>query len=117
MEWRLEYYDGQLPLVEVSGVPWADLDVHSVQRVFVVNGDYTMIMQGHDFYWINEENDAFGCFIGPHNYDIYEGKMSSSFAVVDGNFVDTGEELPGVGINVLGSAYMPEDEAKEVGIL
>lgn len=117
MKWSLEYYDGQLPLVEVEDTPWAELDIHTIQRVFVRNGPYTMIMQGHDFYWIDEENQEFGCFIGPHNYDIYEGNKSTSFAIIDGNFVNTDGKLPGVGINVLGSCYMPEHEAVQVGIL
>lgn len=117
MNWSLEYYDGELPLKEVSGPAWNDLDIHTVQRVYVRNGDYTMTMSGHDFYWIDEANLEFGCFIGPHNYDIYQGNKAVSFAIVDDKFVKTGHDLPGGGINVLGSTYMPIDEAEEVGIL
>lgn len=117
MNWMLEYYDGSLPLKEVSDIAWDEVDVHTVQRVYVYSGTYTMIMSGHDYYWIDEENGEFGCFIAPHNYGIYEGNTAVSYAASDKGFVHTGSKVPDQGINVLGSTYMPENEGIEVGIL
>jgi len=117
MNWRMQYYEGRVPLTEISGPGWNSLDVHTVQRVYVSAGEYTMIMQGHDFYWVDERNQEFGCFIGPHNYHIYEGSFGASFKLVGGRFISTGQKMPGDDVTILGSSYMPEQEAEQAGIL
>jgi len=117
MNWSAEIYEGALPLTVIDNVSWTSVDENTVQRVRVSHNGYTMIMQGHDFYWVDEDSGEFGCFNGPHNQGIYEGSMSASFKATDDSFESTGGVLPGDGISILGSCYMPEQEAKQVGIL
>lgn len=119
MRWHLEHYEGRLPLDTVTSdeMAWDQLDLETVQRIRVSVGGYTIILQGMDYYWLDEVRKEFGQFVDTSNDHIYTGIRRASFKIERGQIINTGGYLPRLGVNVVGSCYMPDKEAREVGIL
>ena len=88
-------------------------DDGAVIRVVVVHGRWTHRLQGMDRYWWTK--DQFGCFnVDTHQY---RGKQSASWEVGDRGFIDTGGLLPPDDATVIEGHMVPDDRARELGLL
>lgn len=132
MKWVVRYYNGSLPLQEISSedMDYNDLPKKNVVEVFVQHEKYSHTMRGMDFYWIHE--NFYGMFNrtgeeakieeqnrleAGHEQIIYEGKNCVKWEWSDQGHLFFEDQGPPDDIHILEGIMIPDDQAKEIGIL
>lgn len=109
---QVEYWFGSLPLQLYYGV---DGPSDGVIRVYLHRAPYTMILSGFDNYWFY--GNRFGYYNDPQNYHRYIGRQEATWCWPEDNkpFRDEAPIPPGA--ILWRGVMMPDDEAREVGVL
>ena len=108
----VEHWWGRLPLETVHGL---DGPTDGVTRVYLSRGDETMILSGFDNYWVHE--DRFGIFNDEENFGWYEGEQSAGYRWPEGENAHRDDSPIPAGAKLWRGVMLPDDEAKEVGLL
>jgi len=108
---RVEHWWGRLPLDVVDGL---DGPREGVTRVYVSRGRDTMVLAGRDVYWV--AGDRFGCFNDPENHHRWGRGVSGWRWPQGGNPHRDGRPPPSDAVMWRG-VMLPDDEAREVGLL
>ncbi len=109
---QVEHWWGHLPLEIFDGL---DGPSGGVTRIYIRRGAETMILSGFDNYWIGGER--FGLFNDEENFDWYEGEQSAGWCWPEGNNPRR-DDLPIPDDAIMWRGVMlPDDQAKEVGLL
>ena len=112
MEIQAEYWFGQLPLEVVDGL---DGPTNGITRIYVRRGAETMVLSGFDNYWV--AGDRFGIFNDEENFDWYEGEQSAGYRWPEGENAHRDDSPIPAGAKLWRGVMLPDDEAKEVGLL
>ena len=77
-------------------------------------GGHAMIMSGRDVYWL--AGDRFGCFNDPENYRRW-GSQASGWRWPEGENPHRDDARPPGDARVWRGVMLPDDQAREVGLL
>ena len=108
---RVEHWWGRLPLQTIDGV---DGPYDGVTRVYISRSGNTMILAGRDTYWIYD--DRFGCFNQPENHRRW-GRQQSSWRWPEGQNPQPDDAPVPDGATVWQGVMLPDNQAREVGLL
>ena len=126
----VDYYDGKLPLrkeqysikdlplIEASGVIFLDIYVEGKEPWGSPRHTYHMGLIGYDSYYLHYEDGAlrFGGWVDEENIETVENPPRQDYIVTeDGGFQSSTppEQIDYVLLGIL----MPDDEAREVGLI
>ena len=109
---RVEHWWGRLPLDVVDGV---DGPSGGVTRVYVSRGRATMVLAGWDTYWV--AGDRFGYGADSENHHRYEGRTASGWRWPEGENPHRDDRPPPSDATVWRGVMLPDDQAREVGLL
>lgn len=131
MEWEVKYYTGSLKLHSITSkdMPWNELPTENVIFVIVKKDGMSHILHGYDNYWVN--NKEYGCFnntgelaIIEKNKRIEEGRQEIEYVGLMDCYFSwdlkseyMGEKYDKNGLHILKGVMIPDNEAKELGLL
>jgi len=131
MEWEVKYYLGSLPLSSItsSEMSWENLPIENVIFVMVKKDGMIHTLKGYDNYWVN--GNEYGCFNNTGQLAIdeetnrllegyteiqYEGLMDCYYNW-DDDCRFMGEKSDKNGLHILKGVMIPDDEARQIGLI
>jgi hypothetical protein len=132
LEWKVRYYDTELPLVEITSndMNWDELPVNGVIEVDVINGRYKHTLSGMDYYWIS--GSKYGMFnetgsvaeieanirLNNGHEQVYYSGSNARMLDWEGEHIDMGEIFPDNSTtHILKGVMITDDEAREIGLI
>jgi hypothetical protein len=132
LEWKVRYYQGQLPLVEATSedYSWEDLPIDNVIQMEIKKGDCTHVIGGFDNFWMSGshygvfnntgslgEYEALQRLENGHEQVYYEGAQAIMYDW-DQDHINMGEIFPDTTkVHILKGVMIPDDQAREIGLI
>jgi hypothetical protein len=120
IDWSVDYWQAGAPVstrCRAHG-SWAELPTEGVVRVHLRHGEYSHTLQGMDNYWLAEEHHTYGMFNDPENAAWYEGRQAVAWAwPTPETCVSIANTDPPQGAHILRGVMLPDDLAREIGLL
>jgi hypothetical protein len=112
------YWDGS-DAVRVARDDWRDYPVEGVLWVDVHIGPYTTRLLGNDNYWIDPDACEFGVFNDPENAHIYQGRQAAVYRYYEEHRVEllSSRRRPKPGVHVVRGVWIPDEDARRVGVI
>lgn len=107
---------GELPLERVPLDEYPDaiwLEVRNPSE----NEEHSHFMGGFDYYWADPSTGYYGCFNGPENLGWYEGPQELTWLWTADQHTEVGPMEPTPGATVVGTVMVPDDIARELGLI
>ena len=107
------------PLVSLDGEvgAWRKAPPEGVVNVHISQGDSRHTLRGMDNYWIHEESRTYGMF-NDEGSEGYEGVMSVAWSwESQDQHVPLEDTTPPQGVHIIRGVMLPDEYAKELGLL
>lgn len=116
---RICYYVEPLPwIISTVSIPTiATVPRDGVVYVEIERDGCKQQLRGMDNYWIDVESKTFGAFNDPENADSYEGMQAIAFRWDESGHVFIGEVTAPPSAIIVHGIMLPDDRAKEIGLL